>query len=87
MGSRLWWSRCGEREDESGSWILTRQSCASREGHKGIIIGKGGETLKKAGSLARMDMENFFGCKVNLKLWVKVKEDWRNRQNCCAAWL
>ena len=39
------------------------------------------ETLKKAGTLARTDMEKFFGCKVNLKLWVKVKEDWRNRQN------
>lgn len=50
-----------------------------RESHKGIIIGKKGAMLKKAGSLARQDMENFFDCKVNLKLWVKVKEDWRNK--------
>ena len=35
--------------------------------------------LKKIGTLARADIEEFFGCKVNLKLWVKVKEDWRNR--------
>lgn len=70
-----------EREDESGILDIDATIVCEREGHKGIIIGKGGETLKKAGSLARMDMENFFGCKVNLKLWVKVKEDWRNRQN------
>ena len=52
-----------------------------KDSHKGIIIGKGGEMLKKIGSYARADMENFFGCKINLKLWVKVREDWRNREN------
>ncbi|MBO7148224.1 MAG: GTPase Era [Clostridia bacterium] len=46
--------------------------------HKGIIIGKGGETLKKVGSYAREDLENFFGVKVNLQLWVRVKENWRD---------
>lgn len=51
-----------------------------RSSHKGIIIGKGGSMLKKVGSYARQDMENFFGCKINLTLWVKVKEDWRNRE-------
>lgn len=51
-----------------------------RDSHKGIIIGKGGSMLKKVGSYARQDMENFFSCKVNLTLWVKVKEDWRNRE-------
>ena len=45
----------------------------------GIIIGKGGAMLKKIGSKAREDMERFFGCKINLRLWVKVKEDWRQR--------
>ncbi len=49
--------------------------------HKGIIIGKGGSTLKKIGTYARQDMEAFFNCKVNLTMWVKVKEDWRNREN------
>lgn len=47
--------------------------------HKGIIIGKGGQMLKKIGSVAREDMEKFFDCKVNLQIWVKVKEDWRQR--------
>ena len=47
--------------------------------HKGILIGKGGEMLKRIGSAARRDLEEFFGCRVNLQLWVKVKEDWRQR--------
>lgn len=45
--------------------------------HKGIIIGKRGETLKKIGAYAREDMEEFFGTKVFLETWVKVKENWR----------
>ena len=47
-----------------------------RESHKGIIIGKNGEMLKRIGKAARMDMEQNFGVKINLKTWVKVKEDW-----------
>ncbi len=47
-----------------------------RESHKGIIIGKNGEMLKKIGRLARIEMEENFGLKVNLKTWVKVKENW-----------
>ena len=50
-----------------------------RPGHKGILIGKGGEMLKKIGTYARQDMERFFGCKISLHLWVKVKENWRDR--------
>ena len=49
-----------------------------KDSHKGIIIGKGGSMLKKVGTYAREDMERFFGCKINLQLWVKVKEGWRN---------
>ena len=49
-----------------------------RDSHKGIIIGKGGAMLKKIGSEARRDIENMLECKVNLKLWVKVKKDWRD---------
>ncbi len=49
-----------------------------RESHKGIIIGKQGSMLKKIGSNARADIEELLGCKVNLKLWVKVKKDWRD---------
>ncbi len=47
-----------------------------RESHKGIIIGKNGEMLKRIGRAARIDMEQNFGVKINLKTWVKVKEDW-----------
>ena len=51
-----------------------------RNSHKGIIIGKNGEMLKKIGTMARKDMEHNFGTKVNLKTWVKVKEDWVNNE-------
>ena len=51
-----------------------------RESHKGIIIGKNGSMLKRIGTLARKDMEKNFGTKVNLKTWVKVKEDWQNNE-------
>ena len=51
-----------------------------RDSQKGIIIGKGGSMLKKISTYARQDMEKFFDCKVNLQTWVKVKEDWRNRE-------
>lgn len=49
-----------------------------RESHKGIIIGKGGNMLKKIGTYAREDLEKMLDVKVNLKVWVKVKEDWLN---------
>lgn len=49
-----------------------------KAGHKGIIIGKNGAMMKKIGSYAREDLEAFFGTKVNLNLWVKVKENWRD---------
>ena len=51
-----------------------------RDSHKGIIIGKGGAMLKKIGSTARYEIERMLDCKVNLKLWVKVKKDWRDSE-------
>lgn len=51
-----------------------------RESHKGIVIGKKGAMLKRIATLARVDLEDFFQIKVNLQCWVKVKEDWRNRE-------
>jgi GTP-binding protein Era len=51
-----------------------------KDTHKGIIIGKKGDMLKRISTKARYDMENFFQCKVNLQCWVKVKEGWRNRE-------
>lgn len=51
-----------------------------RDSHKGIIIGKQGVMLKKIGTQARVDMEKLLDTKVNLKLWVKVKKDWRDSE-------
>ena len=51
-----------------------------KESHKGMIIGKGGERLKQIGTMARGDMEDLLQAKVNLQCFVKVKEDWRNRE-------
>lgn len=71
-----------ERDSANGEPILNVEAViyCERESHKGIIIGKGGTMLKKIGSLSRRDIEEFFGIKASVKLWVKVKEDWRNRQ-------
>ena len=52
-----------------------------RDSHKGIIIGKNGSMLKKIGTFARKDLERILGTKVNLKVWVKVKEDWLNNDS------
>ena len=71
--------RMREREDSDITDIDAVIYC-EKESHKGIIIGKGGEMLKRASSRARGDMEKFFDCRINLKCWVKVKEDWRNRE-------
>lgn len=51
-----------------------------RDSHKGIIIGRQGNMLKKIGSTARYEIEKMLGCQVNLKLWVKVKKDWRDSE-------
>ncbi len=71
-----------ERDTAEGEPILEVEATVicEKESHKGIIIGKGGATLKKVGTLARRDIEEFFGIRASVKLWVKVKEDWRNRQ-------
>ena len=71
--------RMRERDDADIMDIDATIYC-ERESHKGIIIGKGGSMLKKISTYARQDMEDFFDIKVNLKCWVKVKEDWRNRE-------
>ncbi len=52
-----------------------------RDSHKGIIIGKNGEMLKRIGRMARIDMEENFGTKVNLKTWVKVNKDWQEKDS------
>lgn len=79
-GCAVFVERMKEREDGDIIDVDATVYC-ERDSHKGIIIGKGGTMLKKIGSQARQDMERFFGCRVNLKIWVKVKEDWRNRES------
>ncbi len=68
-----------EREDKPILDIEAVIYC-ERESHKGIIIGKKGAMLKEISTNARHELERFFDCRVNLQCWVKVKEDWRNRE-------
>jgi GTP-binding protein Era len=69
-----------ERKEKELIYIRVTIYC-EKESHKGIIIGKNGRMLKEIGSLARLDIENLLGAKVFLDLWVKVKRDWRNKQD------
>ena len=65
-------------ERDNGIIDLEVTIFCDKESHKGIIIGKKGAMLKKIGELARHDIEDFMGTKVNLQTWVKVKENWRD---------
>lgn len=69
------------RKKDNGTYEILAAIYCEKQSHKGIIIGKGGEKLKKIGSFARADIERFLDAKVYLELWVRVKEDWRNREN------
>ena len=68
-----------ERE-EGGILDIEATIYCERDSHKGMIIGKGGAMLKKIASEARADLEAFLDVKVNLKCWVKVRDDWRNSE-------
>ncbi len=70
--------RMRERLDGSNIIDIDATIICERESHKGIIIGKGGEMLKKIGSAARFEIERMMEMQVNLKLWVKVKKEWRD---------
>ena len=67
-----------EFTDEKTMLRIRAEIFCEKASHKGIIVGKNGETLKRVGSYARQDMEKIFGIKVYLNLWVKVKENWRD---------
>ena len=71
--------RMKERDDKDLLDIDATIYC-ERESHKGILIGKNGTMLRKIATLARKDLERFFYIQVNLQCWVKVKEDWRNKE-------
>lgn len=64
---------------ENGILDIDATIFCEKESHKCILIGKNGAMLKKISTFARQDMERFFDCKVFLQVWIKVKEDWRNR--------
>ena len=66
------------REGKYGMYDIDATIICEKDSHKGIIIGKGGAMLKKIGSNARYECEKMLDAKVNLKLWVKVKKDWRD---------
>jgi len=69
-------------ETEKGDMFnISANIFCEKNSHKGIIIGKGGKTLKEIGTSARLDCERMLDAKVFLELWVKVKEDWRNSNN------
>ena len=65
-------------KDKKNIYDISATIYCLRNSHKGIVIGKNGQMLKRIGTMARKDMEQNFGTKVNLKTWVKVKEDWVN---------
>lgn len=66
------------RQSGKGIYDVEATIICERDSHKGIVIGKGGAMLKKIGSLARPEIEDLLEAKVNLKLWVKVRKDWRD---------
>ena len=73
--------RMGERQTDKGAILdIDAYIYCERDSHKGMIIGKKGAMLKEIATLARQDLEQLFDTRVNLQCWVKVKEDWRNRQ-------
>ena len=69
-----------EFKDENTLISIRAEIYCEKASHKGIIVGKKGEELKRVGSYARADLEKIFGTKVYLNLWVKIKENWRDSQ-------
>ncbi len=66
------------KKDKKDIYQIDATILCEKDSHKGIIIGKNGAMLKKISTYARQDIEKFLGTKVNLKLWVKVKKEWRD---------
>lgn len=69
------------KQSPSGTWHIEVDMLCEKNSHKGIIIGKNGQCLKKIGETARYEIERFLREKVNLKIWVKVRKEWRDNQN------
>lgn len=69
------------KKDEKGMYHIEANILCEKDSHKGIIIGKDGSMLKKISTYARQDLEKALGCRINLKIWVKVKKEWRDNNN------
>ncbi|MDV5106721.1 GTPase Era [Clostridium perfringens] len=66
------------KQDDNGKYNIEVDLICEKASHKGIIIGKNGQTLKKIGSTTRYELERFLRAKVNIKIWVKVRKEWRD---------
>ena len=69
------------KQSPNGTWHIEVDMLCEKDSHKGIIIGKNGQSLKRIGESARYEIERFLQSKVNLKIWVKVRKEWRDNQN------
>lgn len=69
------------KQAENGTYHIEVDLICEKDSHKGIIIGKNGQSLKKIGETARYELERMFDSKVNIKIWVKVRKEWRDNQN------
>ena len=66
------------KQDKNGKYNIEVDLICEKDSHKGIIIGKNGQTLKKIGETARYEIERFLRSRVNIKIWVKVRKEWRD---------
>lgn len=69
------------KQNEIGTYHIEVDLICEKDSHKGIIIGKNGQTLKRIGETSRYELEKFLRAKVNIKIWVKVRKEWRDNQN------
>lgn len=68
------------KQNERGTYHIEVDLICEKDSHKGIIIGKNGQTLKRIGETSRYELEKFLRAKVNVKIWVKVRKEWRDNQ-------
>ncbi|KGM94063.1 GTPase Era [Clostridium botulinum] len=66
------------KQAKNGTYHIDANLLCEKDSHKGIVIGKGGQMLKRIGTYARQDISKFLDAKVNLKVWVRVKKEWRD---------
>lgn len=69
------------KQGKNGTYHIEVDLICEKDSHKGIIIGKNGQCLKKIGETSRYELERFLREKVNIKIWVKVRKEWRDNQN------